>query len=109
MLSQLPCWFDAKNTCVATVLLSEGFIYEGLLEPSLELDYQEAITNGWIIGSICADNSLIVICDGAMFSFNCVGESDTENRWQFTKRLIKQAFKTYQPETKYTQLELFAA
>jgi hypothetical protein len=107
--SALPCWFDAKNTYLAAALIADGFEYVGLLEDIPTPDYLEVVMGNWSVGSICCTNSLIVICDGAVFSFDCDAESLLELRWNSTKKLIRHSLKTYTPTITHKQLELFAA
>lgn len=92
-----------------SALLADGFEYLGLLEDVTTPDYLELVLGGWSVGSICSTNELIAICDGAVFSLDCEGESLLELRWGNTKKQIRQKLKSYQPESNHTQLELFAA
>jgi hypothetical protein len=107
--SALPCWFSPKDSYVTSALLLDGFEFLGLLEDSETPDYLEVIMGNWSLGSICSKNELIAICDGAVFVFDCDGESLLELRWNTTKKLIKQALRSYQPTRNHTQLELFVA
>ncbi|MGM3309816.1 hypothetical protein ACSQ6I_28240 [Anabaena sp. WFMT] len=108
--SALPCWFDAKNTYVTTALIADGFDYVGLLEDVATPDYLEVVMGNWSLGSICSVNELVAICDGAVFSLDCVGEADHELRWSNTKKLIRQKLRTYKPSpANHTQLSLFVA
>lgn len=106
----LPCWFSPKDSYVASALLSDGFEFIGLLEDVETPDYLEVITGNWSLGSICSVNELVAICDGAVFSLDCVGEADHELRWSNTKKLIRQKLRTYKPSPdNHTQLSLFVA
>ncbi|MEA5516566.1 hypothetical protein [Nodularia sp. UHCC 0506] len=106
--SPLPCWLDAKNTTVAIALIESGFGYEGTLEGD-DIDYLKTVASGWDIGNRSWDNSIVVIFDEAVFSFNCHGESDLELRWEQTQKLIKSTLRDYRPQINHNQLELFAA
>jgi hypothetical protein len=107
--SALPCWFNAQNIYVAAALIADGFEYLGLLEDVSTPDYLEVVIGNWSLGCICCTNSLIAICDGAVFSFDCDRESLLELRWGNTKKLIRHSLKTYTPTITHKQLELFAA
>jgi hypothetical protein len=89
-------------------LLMVSSIWE-YLEDCPTPDYLEVVSGQWSIGCICATNELITLCDGAVFSLDCDGESLLEMRWNSTKKLIRHSLKTYTPTINHTQLELFAA
>lgn len=110
MISASPIWLPQKDKSVASALLSDGFEFIGLLEDVETPDYLELVTGNWSIGSICSTNELIAICDGAVFSLDCHGESDHETRWNATKKLIRSNLRNYQSSpANHTQLTLFAA
>ncbi|MFM6139932.1 MAG: hypothetical protein ACKPCP_38330, partial [Sphaerospermopsis kisseleviana] len=83
-----PCWFSAKNNYIVSALIADGFEFVGLLE-DVKPDYLELVTGNWSLCAICSTNSLVAICNGAVFSLDCVGESDHELRWNNTKKLIR--------------------
>ncbi|MBD2571374.1 hypothetical protein [Anabaena lutea] len=110
MISPLPVWLNQKDKSVASALIGDGFEFVGTVQDIEAPDYLTYINGNWSLGCICASNSLIAICDGAVFCLDCVGESDHELRWNSTKKLIRSSLHNYQPSpTRHTQLSLFAA
>lgn len=103
--SPLPCWLNAQNTAVAVALIKFGFVYEGELEGD-DIDATEAVTQGWLVGCRCCDNSIVAIFDGAVFSSSCDGESDSELRYNQVKKLIRATLRSYKPFNPYQQLQL---
>lgn len=109
-MNSQPIWLSPKDKYVMSALLADGFEYLGLLEDVETPDYLELVTGNWSLGSICSVNELVAICDGAVFSLDCRGESDHELRWSNTKKLIRSSLRNYQPSpANHTQLNLFAA
>ena len=104
--SPLPCWLNAQNTAVAVALIKFGFLYEGELEGD-DIDATEAVTQGWLVGCRCCDNSIVAIFDGAIFSSSCDGGSDSELRYNQLKKLIRATLRSYKPFNPCEQLQLF--
>jgi hypothetical protein len=81
-----------NNHSVISALLSARFEYLGVIDDN-EPDYMELIEDSWYLGVICCENLLIAINNSEVWGLNCIGESDTENRWIETKKLIRQSLK----------------
>ncbi|MDB9369154.1 hypothetical protein PN456_09310 [Nodularia spumigena CS-586/05] len=104
--SPLPCWLNAQNTAVAVALIKFGFVYEGELEGD-DIDATEAVTQGWLVGCRCCDNSIVAIFDGAIFPSSCDDFGDSELRYNQVKKLIRATLRSYKPFNPCEQLQLF--
>ena len=79
-----------NNHSVIGALLAARFEYLGMIDDN-EPDYMELIEDNWYLGVICCENLLIAINNSEVWGLNCIGESDTETRWNTTKKLIRTA------------------
>lgn len=81
-----------NSSNVINTLTRDGFEFIGSIH-DLDLDYFELIEGDWYLGCICAENMIIAFSSSIGWGLNCIGESDTENRWIETKKLIRQSLK----------------
>lgn len=82
-----------NNHSVIGALLSARFEYLGVIDDN-EPDYMELIEDSWYLGCVCSENLLIAFNNSIGWGYDCHGESDIENRWNTTKKLIRQALKS---------------
>lgn len=81
-----------NNHSVVSALLAARFEYLGVADDN-EPDYIELIESNWYLGVICSEHLLIAINNSQVWGLDCVGEADTEARWNYAKKLIRTALK----------------
>jgi hypothetical protein len=81
-----------NSSNVIDALTRDGFEFIGAIN-DLDLDYFELIEGDWYLGVICSENLLIAFSSSIGWGLDCIGESDTETRWNSSKKLIRQSLK----------------
>lgn len=81
-----------SNSSVINELTRDGFEFIGSIH-NLDLDYFELIEGDWYLGCICSENMIVAFSSSIAWGLDCYGESDTETRWNATKKMIRTALK----------------
>ena len=81
---------DSRN--VVNELYRNGFYFIGAVI-DYDLDYFELIEGDWYLGVICSENMIVAFNNSIGWGYDCKGESDIENRWNSSKKLIRTALK----------------